>query len=158
MGNGGPGARPSLRDGRRRLTLTAGVAQAGVVPDRPGLLSSVTAPCDFKTVSSCQSTDPAIRTYVVLSGSLNGCTFDFTVNWGDNSKPQRVIMTNPKDGTDFLAGHTFSYSNADRNFTIEVIGERDRGNVHVPAGHAVLYPAGLHIQPAQRAVVGGQVR
>ena len=100
--------------------LAGGVAQARLVPVRPGLLSSVTAPCDFKTVNSCQSTDPAIKTYVVLSGSLNGCTFDFTVNWGDNSRPQRVIMTNPKDGTDFLANHSFSYSDQDRDFTIEV--------------------------------------
>jgi hypothetical protein len=116
--------------------LTGGVAQAGAVPARPELLSSVTAPCDFKTVNSCQSTDPAIKTYVVLNGSLNGCTFDFTVNWGDNSKPQRVIMTNPKDGTDFLAGHSFSYSNSDRNFTIEV-------SANVTAGMCTFQPGTL---------------
>ena len=116
--------------------LTGGAAQARVVPDRPGLLSSVTAPCDFKTVNSCQSTDPAIKAYVVLSGSLNGCTFDFTVNWGDNSKAQRVILTNPKDGTDFLAGHTYSYSNADRNFTIDV-------SANVTAGMCTFEPGSL---------------
>jgi hypothetical protein len=118
------------------LVLAGGVAQARVVTDRPGLLSSVTAPCDFKTVNSCQSTDPAIKTYVVLSGPLNGCTFDFTVNWGDNSKAQQVTMTNPKDGTDFLAGHTYKYSNQTVSFTIGV-------SANVTAGMCTFQPGTL---------------
>jgi hypothetical protein len=116
--------------------LAGGVAQAKVATERPGLLSSVTAPCDFKTVNSCESTDPAIKTYVVLSGSLNGCTFDFTVNWGDNSKAKQVTLTNPKDGTDFLAGHTYRYSNQNRNFTIDV-------SATVIAGNCTFQPGSL---------------
>ncbi|HET7017501.1 MAG TPA: hypothetical protein VFI65_26500 [Streptosporangiaceae bacterium] len=117
-------------------TLTAGPAQAWARsgPVRPGLLSSITAPCVFKTVGSCQSTNPTIKTYVVLHGTLNGCTFDFSVDWGNNGQPQRVIMTNPKDGPNFLANHTYGYSNADHQFIIEVTATITAGSCSFDPG------------------------
>ncbi|HEY3902848.1 MAG TPA: hypothetical protein VGM14_02925 [Streptosporangiaceae bacterium] len=45
-------------------------------------------------------------------------------------------MTSPKDGTDFLAGHTYIYSNTDRNFTIDV-------SANVTTGMCTLQPGSL---------------
>ena len=41
--------------------LTGGVARARVVHDKPGLLSSITAPCAFKTVNSCLGSGSGLR-------------------------------------------------------------------------------------------------
>lgn len=89
--------------------------------------SDNTAPCSFAKVSACQSTDPTIKTYVLFNGSTSGCTFDISVNWGDNSKTQQVFFTNPPDGTVFLASHTYAYSDAPTTFTIFVQGSVTAG-------------------------------
>src|SRR5215472_5001676 len=89
--------------------------------------SDNTKPCSFATVSACQSTDPTIKTYVQFGGSTNGCTFDISVNWGDNSKTKQVFFTNPPDGTLFLASHTYPYSNMPMTFTISVSGSSTGG-------------------------------
>ena len=69
-------------------------------------------------MSACQSTDPAVRTYVEFSGTTNGCVFPISVDWGDNSKVTHVSFTSPKDGVQFLASHTYAYGDAGMIFTI----------------------------------------
>ena len=88
-----------------------------------------TAPCTFAgKLTACQSTDPRIKIYVPFQGTTTGCTFDIAVNWGDNSKTQQVILTNPPDGNDFLAGHSYAYSDVDVAFTITINGQVTAGS------------------------------
>jgi hypothetical protein len=87
-----------------------------------------TAPCSFKKVSACQSTDPTVKTYVKFGpGSFTGCTFDISVDWGDGSKPTQVFFTSPNDGVFFLAAHTYAYSDSDMTFTITITGQVTAG-------------------------------
>jgi len=113
------------------VAIAAGTGLVGVSPamaagpaNRPATAAAPagdnTAPCSFKKVSACQSTDPTVKTYVKFGGTTSGCIFDLSVDWGDNSKPTQVSFTSPQDGVQFLAGHTYAYSNTDMIFTITI--------------------------------------
>ena len=114
---------------------SAGVSAAAVarapgfgslaVPRAPA--SDDTEPCSFAKVSACQSTDPAIKTYVQFSGNNTGCTYDIAIDWGDGSKVQNVFFTSPSDGVHFLAGHSYRYSNTPMTFSISVQGSVTAG-------------------------------
>ena len=98
---------------------TGGYRGWGAVAARPaGPASDDTRPCDFATVSACQSTTPHIKTYLAFSGSTAGCTFDVTISWGDSRKTQTVVLTSPPDGTDFLAAHSYRYTDKVETFPI----------------------------------------
>jgi hypothetical protein len=98
-------------------------AQAGSgVLAGPARAADNTRPCSFAAVSACQSTNPSVKTYLAFQGDTSGCTFNITVNWGDNSKNTQVVLTSPPDGTDFLAGHAYRYSDKVTTFTITVSG------------------------------------
>jgi hypothetical protein len=108
----------------------AGVAYAmpghadgsGMVAARPAASDGAsTRPCSFAMVTTCQSTNPAIRTYLVFSGATAGCTFDISIGWGDSQKTQEVVLASPRDGTDFLAAHAYRYSDRAESFTISVV-------------------------------------
>lgn len=90
------------------------------VPRAPA--SDDTEPCSFAKVSACQSTDPAIKTYVKFSLNNTGCTYNIAIDWGDGSKVQDVFFTSPSDGVHFLAGHSYRYSNMPMTFSISVQG------------------------------------
>jgi hypothetical protein len=110
---------------------SAAVAAAPAVAAGPGAgspasvaapASDDTAPCSFAKVSACQSTDPAIKTYVKFSQDTTDCTFDIAVDWGNGGKVQHVFFTSPTDGLHFLAAHHYRYRTMPMTFTISVQG------------------------------------
>src|SRR5215469_4424329 len=119
-------------------------ASAAAVARAPGtgspagamaLASDDTEPCSFTpTVSACQSTDPAIKTYVNFSGNTTGCVFEIAITWGDGSKVQNVFFTSPTDGLHLLAGHGYQYSNTPNTFTISLQGSVTAGQCGIGSG------------------------
>lgn len=103
------------------VARTPGVGGAGSPAVASARASDDTEPCSFAKVSACQSTDPAIKTYVQFSQNTANCTFDIAIDWGDGSKVQDVFFTSPADGLHFLAGHTYRYSNVPLTFTISAM-------------------------------------
>lgn len=126
---------PMIRPGRLLATAIVVAASLNVAgrsvaafasPSAPA--TDNTAPCSFKTVSACQSTDPAVKTYVAFgNGSTTGCIFDLSVDWGDNSKLTQVVFTSPPTGVLFLASHSYAYSNTDKIFTITISASQVTG-------------------------------
>jgi GH24 family phage-related lysozyme (muramidase) len=70
---------------------------------------TASAPC-VASVSTpdCTSTDPLLTIDWVGSGDTAGCTFTWSIDWGDKSVAQQVTVGGqPQSGDYFLASHTY---------------------------------------------------
>lgn len=66
------------------------------------------APCVFDGPTQCESTDPYVTVDAEFFGDSSGCTFTWSINWGDGSAAEQVTLSGqPQPGEGFLAGHTY---------------------------------------------------
>jgi lysophospholipase L1-like esterase len=98
---------------------TVAAGQAALVS--PGATPAVTAPCAFRQIASCQSTDPGVKVYANYTGNTSACTFTWKTNWGDGSKVKTIVQAAPPDGEVFLAGHTYG-TRKQKTYAITVRG------------------------------------
>jgi hypothetical protein len=71
--------------------------------------ASTSAPCVVSiNTAQCQSTDPNLTDDWVSNGDTAGCTFTWSINWGDGSLPQPFTVDGKsQSGEYFFADHTY---------------------------------------------------
>jgi Neprosin len=96
----------------------------------------VTTACHFKEVDSCRSTDPNVKIYWDDSGDTSGCTFTWSIDWGDKIKAQTVTVNGQSaSGIYFLADHTYQAPST-TTYTITVTAESVTGGCTISGGSA----------------------
>ncbi len=75
-------------------------------------------PCtiDYQN-TTCQSTNPAVTVNNYFSGDQTGCSYGSNAYWGDGQSSTGITYTDPSDGYDLLANHTYA---AAGTYTISV--------------------------------------
>jgi serine/threonine protein kinase len=74
--------------------------------------------------ASCASTNPQVRLYVNFGNDTSGCTFSRTIDWGDGTSSDNVIVQGGPAGPKFVTAHTYS---APGSYTIYFGGEVTSG-------------------------------
>jgi hypothetical protein len=82
------------------------------------------SPCNFVPTQTCTSSDPIVTDDVRYYGDTAGCTFVWSVAWGDGDSKTGITMTDPADGYTVLAQHTFAAAGV---FSIKVTGKVTAG-------------------------------
>lgn len=82
--------------------------------------ASISTPCTFVPAQTCQSTDHTVALNIKYYGNQSGCTYVWSVYWGDGNSDKDLTITDPRDGDVFLKNHT--YAAAGNTYTISVAG------------------------------------
>ena len=89
------------------------VTPAAIKAVTPAAIKAVTPAASTACVVSlnapqCQSTAPDLTVDWVSAGDTSGCTFTWSINWGDRSAAQQVTVDGQQEaGEYFLADHTY---------------------------------------------------
>lgn len=122
--------------------LSAGTASAGSVigtgsiarlAAAPAADSPATAPCDFSDSATCASIDPSVKIYVDDQGDVSSCDFTWTIDWGDGSDPESVVLDGPPSGQELLAKHKYA-TKTEKKYTITADGEVTSGSCSATGG------------------------
>lgn len=90
------------------------------------------APCNFiPSIKTCKSTDYSISISSYNFGDNSGCTYLWTIRWGDGSTPTKVTQTAPPDGYNLLARHKYKVTGV---YTIKDDGQVTAGTCTVGNG------------------------
>jgi len=85
-----------------------GVSSLSVASPNHAKAADSSAPCfGSSSGANCSSTNPLVSVFYVDTGDTSACTFDYSLNWGDGSAAQTVVLSGPPDGTYLLATHTY---------------------------------------------------
>ncbi len=100
------------------LFLTAGIANASVIGPDHASDGQNSDPCNFPVQSppstgadntvSCRSTQSSINVYLTNNDDSSHCTFDLTVDWGDNQTTPLPNYAGGPPGEELLAAHTYT--------------------------------------------------
>jgi CHAP domain/Fibronectin type III domain len=97
-------------------------SSASVVPRGPAASSTQ---CNFvESLQTCESTDPTVSYTDNAYGNTSGCTFVFSITWGDGGATTETV-TDPTDGPHLLATHTYAGPGV---YTITVTVQVTAGN------------------------------
>ena len=58
--------------------------------------------------TSCDSTNPQVRLYANFGNDTSGCTFSRTIDWGDGTSSDNVIVQGGPAGPKFVTAHTYA--------------------------------------------------
>ncbi len=124
LGTGTPGTARAVG-----VAGTASLARAAA----PAADTPTTAPCDFASSDTCASIDPSVKIYVDNQGDVSSCDFTWTINWGDDSDPETVVLNGPPSGSMLLAKHKYA-TKTEKKYTITAEGEVTSGSCTATGG------------------------
>jgi hypothetical protein len=130
------------------VAVVAAFAYAIIVKHSPGWLAkdlgvsdASSAGCDFSQAeSSCESSDGSVA--VSLQNTNNqdeGCTYNYVVNWGDNSETNAGGIEGNIGGTITLGTHTYT---SPQIYTITVQATVTLGDCNAPAEQTYAFTLG----------------
>jgi hypothetical protein len=125
---------PALAAPRDRLRIS-GIGGSAIVSAWMKATTSSSKPCVVSAAApTCESSDPVLQDDLTNSGDTSGCTFTWSFDWGDGTKPQQVTASGePTAGTYPLASHTYR-SAATKTFTITVSAVSVTGDCTISGG------------------------
>ena len=114
-----PGGHPASSGTPTRPVVVASSGTAASTPSTatsttPSAASSPAATvgkaCSFVVggPTSCASTNPQARLYANFGNDTSGCTFSRTIDWGDGTSSDNVIVQGGPAGPKFVTAHTYS--------------------------------------------------
>ncbi len=83
--------------------------------------ASTSQPC-FYVFPTCASSDPDVAIVISGTGDTSGCTFSFTVDWGDGKSETKEFKGGPDGFVGATFKHTYDSSKPD-SFSVDVIGK-----------------------------------
>jgi hypothetical protein len=123
-------------------TTTTTVPPATTTTTAPPPQSS---PCVFESSWSCESTDPTLTIDSYYSGDAGpGCTFTWSIDWGDGSPAQIVTQNGELMGYYFLADYTYQSPSDTTTDTVTVSAVSVTGgcNIYTHVGTFTLIAPG----------------
>jgi hypothetical protein len=102
-------------------------------------------PCVFESSWSCESTDPTLTIDSYYSGDAGpGCTFTWSIDWGDGSPAQDVTQNGEPMGYYSLANYTYQSPSDTTTYTVTVSAVSVTGgcNIYTHVGTFTLIAQG----------------
>jgi hypothetical protein len=87
----------------------------------------------FYTIPDCASTDPTVEFGIASNGDTSGCTFSYTVDWGDKTSETKSFPGGADGSLLATFTHTYDKTKPD-TYTIDVAGTTTQGSCTAESG------------------------